>query len=340
MRFHVVGAGAIGGVTGGFLAKHGEDVTFVDVVPEHVAAIAAQGLLIDGVAGEFRVPAPAFLPRDLTGPLDVVLLAVKSQNTLAALDGIEPFLGPDSLVVSLQNGLNPDLIAERIGRERVAGAFLNFAADYIAPGHVLYGGVGDYYLGRLDSPPDERLIEIAAKFDRIMHTVLTDNIMGYLWSKQCYGSLLRTTALIDAPVHEVLQVPLNREVITAAVGETVAVALAFGQRLEPFAPFEPSLFSGPRDQEQIDRFFERVADRFQSRIKQHTGVWRDLRVRKRRTEVPWTTGEVLRRGASLGLSLPVNTGMVQMIVEIEEGKRQQSWENLVELHRLVEQRPT
>ena len=337
MRFCVVGAGAIGGLTGAFLARHGEDVLFVDTVPEHVEAMNARGLLVDGVAGEFRVPAPARLPDDLSGTLDVVLLAVKSQHTLAALEGIEDRLDPESLVVSLQNGLNPDRIADRIGAERVVGGFINFAADYVGPGHVRYGGAGDYYLGRLDGSTDARLTDIAQKFGRIMNTVITDNIMGYLWSKQCYGSLLTTTALIDAPVHDVLAVPENREVLTAAVREAVSIADAYGVRLEPFEPFEPDLFRDPIDRGGVDAFYDRVAARFRSRVKQHTGIWRDLRVRRRKTEVEWLTGEVVRRGLQRGRAAPVNAAMVGMIAEIERGEREQSWDNLVELHDVIGQ---
>lgn len=335
MRFHVVGAGAIGGLTGAFLARHGDDVTFVDVVPEHVEAIRARGLRVDGVAGEFTARGGACLLRDLRGPLDVVLLAVKSQHTPAALDGIEPHLGPASLVVSLQNGLNPDRIAARVGVDRTAGAFINFAADYIEPGLVRYGGAGDYYLGRLDGPPDERLRDIAARFGRIMHTVLTDNVMGYLWAKECYGSLLVTTALVDAPVHEILARPGSRAVLTAAVVEAVGAADGCGVRLEAFEPFEPTRFRPPLDRAALDAFHDRVAERFRTRVKQHTGIWRDLKVRRRKTEVEFLTGELIRRAAERGRAMPLNAAIARMIGEIEQGRRPQAWENLTELGLLL-----
>ncbi|HUZ03029.1 MAG TPA: 2-dehydropantoate 2-reductase [Thermomicrobiaceae bacterium] len=331
MRFHVVGAGAIGGITGAFLARDGEDVTFVDVVPEHVAAINADGLFVDGAAGELRVRAPACSPADLAGPLDVVLLAVKSAHTMQALAGVEPHLGPDSLVVSLQNGLNPDRIAARIGAARTAGAFINFAADYIAPGHIRYGGAGDYYLGRLDGPVDARLRAIAERFGRFMPAYLTDNIMGYLWSKECYGSLLIGTALVDAPVQDVVSVPENREVLTAAVVEAVRLADDLAVRLEPFEPFDPALFRPPLDPAALDAGYARIAERFRGRVKQHTGIWRDLRIRRRKTEVEWLAGELVRRGAERGVALPVNARMVAMIAEIERGERPMAWENLREL---------
>jgi 2-dehydropantoate 2-reductase len=160
--------------------------------------------------------------------------------------------------------------------------------------------------------------------------------MGYLWSKECYGSLLVGTALIDAPVHEVLAVGANRTVLSAAVAEAVAVANGEGVRLEPFEPFEPTLFREPLDRQRLDSFFDTVAARFRSRIKQHTGIWRDLRVRRRKTEVEWLTGEVVRRGEKAGIPVPINKRIVAMIGEIEEGRREQRWENLLELEAMLQ----
>jgi 2-dehydropantoate 2-reductase len=330
MRFHIIGAGAIGGVTGAFLRKDGEDVTFVDVVAEHVAEINAHGLRVDGVRHVWA-GAPAILPDALAGPLDVVLLAVKSQHTQEALDLIEPHLTGDSTVVSLQNGLNPDIIATRIGSERVVGGFINFAADYIEPGLVRYGGAGEYYLGRIDGSTDETLVGIVTRFSRIMDTTLTTNVMGYLWSKECYGSLLVGTALVDAPVHEVLDRPEARTTLTAAVAEAVTIANACGATLEPFEPFDPTLFHAPLDTAAIDTFYDEVADRFRGRPKQHTGIWRDLAVRKRPTEVPWLTGELVRRAEAQGIPSPINRRLVQMIKEIERGERAMGWENINDL---------
>lgn len=330
MRFHIIGAGAIGGVTGAFLRKDGEDVTFVDVVPEHVAEINARGLRVDGVRHVWA-GAPAILPDELAGPLDVVLLAVKSQHTLAALDLIEPHLAGDSTVVSLQNGLNPDIIATRIGVERVVGGFINLAADYIQPGLVRYGGTGEYYLGRLDGSTDETLVGLVTRFSRIMDTTLTTNVMGYLWSKECYGSLLVGTALVDATVHEVLARSEARTALTAAVVEAVTIADACGVRLEPFEPFDPSLFRAQIDPAAIDAFYDEVAARFRGRPKQHTGVWRDLAIRKRPTEVPWLTGELVRRADERGIPAPINTRLVDLITEIERGEREMGWDNLDEL---------
>ncbi len=161
MRVTVVGAGAIGGTLGAHLARAGHDVLLVDRVREHVAAIAQGGLTIEGHE-EFRVRVPATTPDDLPRALggrapETVLLAVKAQDTEAALDPIVPLLARDSIVVSMQNGLNERVIAARAGEARTIGAFVNFGADYLGPGRILYGGTGALYLGELDGRITPRL---------------------------------------------------------------------------------------------------------------------------------------------------------------------------------------
>jgi 2-dehydropantoate 2-reductase len=337
MRFSIVGSGAIGGLTGAFLARHGEDVHFFDVVPEHVDAMNNKGLYIDGVAGEFTVACSASLMDALSGPLDVVMVAVKSQHTAAALDAIEPHLTPASVVVSLQNGLNAARIAERIGSDRVVAVFLNFGADYIGPGHVRFGGKGDYFIGRIDSPPDEPVLTLAEKLGRIQNTVATDNISGYLWSKLCWSSLLSGTALVEEPIFDAVGTFQNREVFTAAFRELVAVSDAHGTRLEPFYPFNPDLFRDPLDHPKVEAFFDEVVHMYRSHVKQHSGTWRDLAVRKRKTEVEGLLGDLVRKGQRAGLPVPVASRIVEMISEIEQGSRRQSQENLDELHALIGQ---
>ena len=117
MTVTVYGAGAIGGVTGAALARAGRDVLLVDQAVDHVAAMNARGLTIETRDGAWRTPVRAVTPDALGGPLDLVLLAVKAHSTDAALHVIEGRLAPGGAVVSLQNGLNEERIAARIGAE-------------------------------------------------------------------------------------------------------------------------------------------------------------------------------------------------------------------------------
>src|SRR5262249_10124474 len=132
------GAGAIGGTLGAYLARAGQDVTFVDVVPEHVAAIRNQGLQIDGPAQSFTVKAPAFVPAEVEGRWRRVFLAVKAQHTADAARMLEPHLALDGYVLSLQNGLCELTIEKEVGRGRTVGAFINYGSDWLQPRPVLY----------------------------------------------------------------------------------------------------------------------------------------------------------------------------------------------------------
>src|SRR6266849_1216731 len=138
----VYGAGAIGGTTGAALARAGHEVLLVNSYAPHVEAINESGLTVDreGAAATTRVR--AVTPDGLGDNLELVLLAVKSHHTADALRGITPRLAPGGTIVSLQNGLSEELIAQAIGAERTVGCLVNWAADWVAPGRILHGGQG------------------------------------------------------------------------------------------------------------------------------------------------------------------------------------------------------
>ena len=142
MTITVYGAGAIGGVTGAALARAGHDVLLVDRAEDHVAAMNAHGLTIESREGSATIPVRAIAPGALGRELGLVLLAVKSQDTPAALEILAPRLAADGAIVSLQNGLNEELIARAVGAARTVGCLVNWAADWIAPGRILHGGHG------------------------------------------------------------------------------------------------------------------------------------------------------------------------------------------------------
>ena len=120
-RVLIWGAGAIGGTVGAYLKRAGHDVTFVDVVGEHVAAIAAPGLSITGPIDNFRISAPAFTAETLEGEWDAIYLCVKAHHTAEATRALLPHLAAEGYVLSLQNGLCEGVIAEIAGAGRVVG---------------------------------------------------------------------------------------------------------------------------------------------------------------------------------------------------------------------------
>ncbi len=342
MRFTVIGGGAIGGTVAAYLARAGRDVLLVDAARDHVEAIARGGLAIEG-RDEFRVAIPAVTPDALGRALgrrapEAVLLAVKAQHTAAGLEPIVPLLGPDSFVVSMQNGLNERVIAAHVGPERTLGAFVNFGADYLAPGRVMYGGAGALYLGELDGRMTPRLDRLGGVFREafLSNTTLTRNIWGYLWGKLGYASMLFATAVVDETMADVLAAPENQPLLADLAAEVIRVADAEEVRCEGFDGYAPGAmrFAEPRNWTAIRQSLDRLVEFNRGSLKQKSGIWRDLAVRRRRTEVDQQLGVVLEDAHRHGVRLPLNTRLVEMIHDLEDGRRQMAPANLDELRRL------
>jgi 2-dehydropantoate 2-reductase len=314
------------------MASAGEEVLFVDKSAEHVDAMNATGLRISG-SKVLQIPARAVLPRDLKGPLGLVFLAVKSQDTEAALDTLTPLAGPDTAIVSLQNGMNPPAIVKRLGAERTVGAFVSFPADWQGPGHIEQGGFGNIWIGEMDGRITARLARIQKLLSHSVNAHLTDNIAGYLWSKQIDCSLLFAQAVGDQTFADTFSDARYQPVLTALAGEGVGAAHAAGIKLERFGAFEPLKLRPrtPDEENEARAVLNRFADQTRHQIKVRSGPWRDLAVRKRPTEVDYMVGWVIEEGRRRGVALPLNEALVQQVKELEQGKRQRGLHNLDEL---------
>ena len=322
------GAGAIGGTIGAYLARAGHDVLLVDIDAAHVAAMA-DGLTIEGPIDSFTQPVRASTPDRLTGMFRRVLLCVKAHHTADAARQLQPHLQADGYVVSLQNGLNEWVIGAVIGMPRTVGAFINFGADYMSPGRILYGGRGACVLGEIDGRPTPRLQALHATLREFEpDAIITDNIVGYLWGKLGYGALLFATALTDDSIADVLADPSSRDVLTRLGQEVMAVAAA--QSLSPvgFNGFDPAAFVQGGN---AARSFDAMVAFNRRSAKTHSGIWRDLAVRHRPTEVDAQLGPIIDAGARLALATPLLARVRAMIHEIESGARSLSQQNLREL---------
>jgi 2-dehydropantoate 2-reductase len=340
MKFTVVGAGAIGGTLGAYMARAGEDIEFVDLAKDHVAAMQSGGLTIRAFNETFTCPVRALSIDDLTGPLDVVLLAVKAQNTAEAVRSILPLLGTNSAVVSLQNGLCETIIASLIGSKRTVGAFINYNADYLEPGLIHYGGPGAFYVGEIDGGGvSPRIEELVRHFSHWGTVRATANIFGYLWAKLGYANMLYATALVDEPMAEVLD--QHRRLLVELACEVYQAAELEGIHLEPFDSVEPDLYY-PRESQDwvaIDKSLDALVGLMRKSEKPKTGVWRDLAVRKRKTEVDFHLGAAAEGGGRHGLRMPLTHKLISMIHEIEDDQRQMSWDNIGELEAMLAHQP-
>jgi 2-dehydropantoate 2-reductase len=326
------GAGAIGGTLGAYWARAGLPVTMVDVVADHVAACRTAGLNITGPVEAFRQVVPALTPEEATGRWPIIVLAVKAQATEAALQQLKPHLADNGFVLSAQNGLNEIAIADAVGAERTMGCFVNFGADWLGPGEILFGNRAAVVVGEIDGSIRERTREMHDRL-RIFEpaAVLTDNIWGYLWGKLAYGAMLFATALTTDSMSENFADPRRFRAFDALAREVMAVAKARGVTPIGFNGFDPEAFAPSAPEAGSRDSIAALAEFNRHTAKTHSGIYRDLAVRKRRTEIDPQIGIIARLGREAGVATPAIDRLVQLIHDIEDGRRPMAFKTFQEL---------
>ena len=329
MRCLVWGAGAIGGTMGAYLARAGHDITLVDNVDEHIAAINKNGLRITGPVAEFTQAVPAFTPANLIGTWDTIMLCTKAHHTESATCALVPHLGGNGCVISVQNGLNELTISAIVGKARTVGAFVNFGADYIEPGVILHGSRAAVVVGEIDGAITPRVTAIRDAWrDFDDRAIVTPNIWGYLWGKEAYGAMLFATALTNESIADALANPKYRNLYIALAREILAVAKASNVTPESFDGFDPSAYLPDAAPGAAVASLDALVAHNRKSAKTHSGIWRDLAVRKRPTEVDPQLGIVATIGKDAGVATPITRELVKLIHEIEEGARPQSLDTL------------
>ncbi len=326
------GAGAIGGTIGAYLARAGQDVLLVDQQAAHVAAMNATGIAIEGPVETFTQRVRATTPDAVQGRFDCIILAVKAQDTGAACAALKPHLAEDGFVLSAQNGLNERTIAEALGATRTMGCFVNFGADWLEPGRILFGNRGAVVVGEIDGTITDRARAMHATLRRFEpDAVLTDNIWGYLWGKLAYGAMLFGTALTADSMTANFDNPRYAPVWRQLGQEVMAVARAMGVTPLGFNGFDPTAFMPEAPPVAPLHSIALLADFNRHTAKTHSGIWRDLAVRKRRTEVDPQIGIIVELGAANGVPTPALRCLVELIHDIEDGRRAQSSATLDEV---------
>ena len=331
------GAGAIGGTLGAYWARAGLPVTMVDLDHAHATACATVGLQITGPVEHFRQVIPSFTPHTIKGQFDIIVLAVKAQATEAALGHLLPHLAPEGYVLSAQNGLNEILIDRVLGSGRTMGCFVNFGADWQAPGEVMFGNRGAVVVGEIDNTIKPRTQAMHAML-KIFEpdAVLTDNIWGYLWGKLAYGAMLFATALTPDSMTDNFKDPRRFVVFDRLGREVMAVAHARGVKPIGFNGFDPACFSPGATQTAAKDSIARLAEFNSKTAKTHSGIYRDLAIRKRKTEVDPQIGIICELGQQAGIDTPALKHLVALIHDLENGHKPMAYETFALLIKTCE----
>ncbi len=331
------GAGAIGGTLGAYWARAGLPVQMVDIVPEHALACSGEGLAISGPVETFRQRVSCVLPHEVKGQFDIIVLAVKAQATEAALAQLSPHLAPQGYVLSAQNGLNELAIARAVGEERTMGCFVNFGADWLGPGQILFGNRAAVVVGEIDGSirARTRAMHVWLRFFE-PNAVITDNIWGYLWGKLAYGAMLFATALTPDSMTANFEDPRRFVVFDRLAREVMAVAAKRGVVPVGFNGFDPACFAPGASVAGVRASIAALAEFNRHTAKTHSGIYRDLAVRKRRTEIDPQIGIIGELGDQAGVATPVIHHLVALIHAIEEGRKPMAFETFAELIQTAE----
>jgi 2-dehydropantoate 2-reductase len=328
-RMIVIGTGPIGGIIGGRLARAGHDITFVDIDKQYVAAIRERGLQVDVPDGPFNVKINIGFPNEIQGgKFDIGFIAVRSNYTRDALATMMPHLSDNGLLVSLQNGINPPLLEEKVGPDRTVGVAIRMGSRRLDAAHVHTATRGHLYLGHLHGRKTPRLENLNALLDSVIPSEISYNILGVLWSKLTYTCLGYFGSLADAALATTSVRDADRRVLVNFFGEVVAVGTAAGARFIPLAEYNPPDFHPSNPFEKRVAALNEMAKSW--KVDDRKGPLQQIQ-KGIKTEVDYTLGHVVREGEKLNIPTPLCCKVLDMIHELETRQRKLSQQNYAEL---------
>lgn len=306
MKICMLGTGSLGSTIGGTLAQGGSEVYFVDQWKEHIDKINENGLKMTDEKEDWYVKVDARTSAEGMGPVDLVIVLVKSFATKEAVSQLKEtnVISENTLVMSLQNGLgNEETIAEVVGEANVISGKTYVGGRLLSPGYVSAGVKGKYtYIGKLTGEITDRIQAVCDEFNKAgLLCEVSDNIKGLIWDKLLInvaaGALCGITRLPYGPLYEEEYI---KETAVAAIQEGIDVAKAAGVKLKSEDPEYPWYAAS-----------EGLPETFKTSILQSLEL-------KRPTEIDFINGSVVEWGKKFGIPTPVNRTLVTCVKGIEK----------------------
>ena len=307
MKIAVLGAGAMGSLYGAKLSANGKnDVHLIDVWKDHIDAINSHGLQMEeGDDVLLYENLKGHTSSEEAGVCDLVLVFVKSTVTRTAVEGNAAVFGPDTVALTLQNGLgNIEQISSVIGAERVIAGTTAHGATMLSPGKIRHAGKGKTIIGELGGHESDRIRKMAAVLeDAGMETVISGNVLGLVWDKLLVNvGINALTGITKLYNGQLLDYPEIEELLEKAVSEGVAVARAKGIRLG---------FDDP---------VAHTKDLCRATAANKSSMLQDI-LNGRQTEIDRMNGAIVREGKALGIETPVNLALTNLITYLSRKKK-------------------
>ncbi|MCD4737612.1 MAG: 2-dehydropantoate 2-reductase [Bacteroidales bacterium] len=323
LKILVIGAGGIGGITAAHISKAGYDVEVVDNMPGYAEKIRNKGIHVFGTDGNFNVQLDAYSGiNQVKGKKDIVLISTKANALPAIMKDVLPLLNSNSVVVSLQNGMCEDYLADIVGRNRVIGCVVGWGATAHAPGELEKTSAGDFEIGLLDGSKVENLQVVEEVLSSTAPVKYSDNIYGTLYSKLIINSCITTLGAISGmPLGKMLWKIKIRNLFIEIIREAVSVGNAAGITITNYA-------------EKINFYKIANDNTLAGRIKKHLLLllvgykYRKLKSSSlqsletgRATEVDFLNGYISKNAMRNNVRTPLNDMLISIVHEIESGSR-------------------
>ncbi len=293
-----MGAGAVGGYFGGLLVKGGADVTFI-ARGKRLEAVRAKGLTVKSMKGDFSLLVRATDDPEEVGPVDLILFCVKSYDTGRAMRQALPMVGRETVVLSLQNGIdNEDKIADVVGKDKVLAGVAYIGSSVPEPGVILHEAEGKIVFGELEGGVSDRVFMLKQFFDHCgLPAEGSADIRRALWSKLAWNAPFNAiNALVGGLVRSIVENPQTLELARRVTEEVVAVANASGIPLA------------------LEEVWERNL-RFSRRSDIKTSMLQDLEA-GRPLEHEALNGIIVKKGADLGIPTPYSFALYALLSQV------------------------
>jgi len=337
-RIAFVGAGALGGYVGGYFAQAGEDVTLIDPWPEHIETIRRQGLELTGLTPEEHLIVKTAKTMHLTElqglakqkPIDIAFVAVKSYDTEWATMMIKQYLAPDGFVVSLQNSINEERIANIVGWGKVVGCIAStIGVDAYKAGHVMRtqqpGGTTYtiFRVGEVHGRITPRVQDIVRMLSVIDSAKATANLWGERWGKLTQNAMGNgISACTGMNSRAMTEWETSRRLSIRLAGEAIKVGQALGYEIEPIRHMAPEKWvaaseGDPAALEEVEGVVLDGLKRMTEEGRPSTG--QDM-LKGRRTEIDFLNGLVAAKGEEVGIPAPTHAALTEVVKRVERGE--------------------
>ncbi len=333
MKILLIGAGAIGGSIAACLKKRNVDVTLVVKHDCYVKLIQEKGIHITGQKGDFIVKMPSFARiEEIQDTFDIIFIATKAYDVEEILKKITPLMKKNTSVVSLQNGICLDLYQNYVGEKHTVGCVVGFGATMNGFGNIKITSTGTLEIGKISDEFKGDLNAVQDCLSAVFTTNIVDNIYEFLYSKLIINSCITSLgAITGKPLGEMLKQKGIREIFIDIIKEAITVANKkqinvppYGGKLDYYKIYRRNSKLG----NWINHLIIKIVGKKYSQLK--SSSLQSLE-RGQKTEIDYFNGYIERLGKSVGVPTPLNECLVQMVKELETGKRKPQMENVLDI---------